>query len=95
MRMKTVQLRGGPRDGKRMVVPAFSAELKLRSREGDGEVCYRRRQARLGDAPEIWDLAWATDSAEPDPRGLAHCPCETDGQAQASQPRPLGDPIRP
>ena len=95
MRMKTVQLRGGPRDGRRMVVPAFSAELKFASRSGDGDVCYRPRHVRAGDAPEVWDFAWATDFAEPEPPGRAHCPGGNDGQAQASQPRPIGDPIRP
>ena len=60
MRMKTIELRGGPCDGKRMVVPIYSNHLSLADRKGDGDFAYRPSGERTPHGLEIWLLAWTT-----------------------------------
>ena len=58
--MKTIELRGGPSDGKRMVVPIYSNQLSLADRKGHGDFVYRPSLDRTPDGLEIWTLAWST-----------------------------------
>ena len=60
MRMKTIELRGGPSDGKRMVVPIYSNEVSFTDRKGDGESVYCPSADRTRDGLEVWRLAWST-----------------------------------
>jgi len=58
--MKTIELRGGPSDGKRMVVPVYSNEVSLNHRKSAGEFVYCPSQDRTRDGLEVWKLAWST-----------------------------------
>ena len=58
--MKTIQLSGGPFDGKRMVVPTYSAEVKFADAKTDGQSCYLPASRCTQDGLEIWQLAWST-----------------------------------
>ncbi|HET9207106.1 MAG TPA: hypothetical protein VFO28_12770 [Burkholderiaceae bacterium] len=62
--MKTIQLNGGPFDGKRMVVPIYSAELSFPDKRSDGAFGYCPQGKRTPDGLEIWELAWATGVGE-------------------------------
>ena len=62
--MKTIQLNGGPFDGKRMVVPIYSAELSFLDKRSDGAFVYCPRGKRTPGGLEIWELAWDTGAGE-------------------------------
>ncbi len=58
--MKTIELRGGPSDAKRMVVPLYSAELRLADKGGEGVFVYCPSGQRTPGGLEVWELRWAT-----------------------------------
>jgi hypothetical protein len=57
--MKTIQLCGGPANGKRMVVPIYSNEVSFPDRKGDGDFVYCPSADRTKDGLEIWKLVWS------------------------------------
>jgi hypothetical protein len=61
--MKTIELRGGPCDGKRMVVPFYSNQVSLTDRKGDSDFVYCPSDERTPGGLEIWKLAWSTGLA--------------------------------
>jgi hypothetical protein len=61
---KTIELRGGVADGRRMDVPADSTGLQLPSHPDEGLSIYQRTNERTEDGVEIWLplAAWGTTS---------------------------------
>ena len=57
--MKTIELRGGPSHGKRMVVPIYSNEVSFADRKGNGDRVYCPSADRTRDGLEIWKLSWS------------------------------------
>jgi hypothetical protein len=58
--MKTIQLRGGPSDGKRMVVPFYSAEVSFVDTKTGSDFVYGPAGQRTNEGLEVWELQWAS-----------------------------------
>ena len=52
---KTIELRGGPRDGQRVAVPEGTTELQTPASGSAGLGIYRPSQERAPDGIEVWD----------------------------------------
>lgn len=53
---KTIELRGGPADGRRMTLPADSTEATIPVPEVEGFAIYGPGADRTADGLEVWDL---------------------------------------
>lgn len=54
--MKTIELRGGPADGRRMSVPSDTTEATIPIPEFEGFAVYAPSDDRAPDGSELWDL---------------------------------------
>jgi hypothetical protein len=54
--MKTIELRGGPADGRRMDLPVDSTEATIPIPEVEGFAIYGPSADRTRDGLEVWDL---------------------------------------
>jgi hypothetical protein len=54
--MKTIELRGGPADGRRLNLPSDSTEATIPIPEVEGFAIYGPSADRTQDGLEVWDL---------------------------------------